>query len=433
MKRIVLLLIAGIFFSAHVFADDPTNSPPVLTLDEAQQLALKNHPQIAAANYRALAAREVVKETRAGYFPNANLYADAVGANSEDARILAGGVNNPSIYDRVAGGLAVSQLITDFGHTGNLTASSKLHAEAASQNLQATREQVLLQVKVNYFNALRALSILQVARQTVDTRQLLLDQVSLLASNKLKSELDVSFAQVAVQEGQLLLQGAQNDADDAMTSLSTALGDREPRPYQLADTRQVLPASTNDVSQLVETALAQRPELLSLRREEEADTHFARSQRDARLPVVQAIGLIGDAPSHDSHLPDDYAVGGIQVSLPLFAGGLYTAREQEAEYKAEAEAEELRTLEDDIVRDVHIAWLNVNNAWERLQTTELWVRNANEAYVLAQARYQAGSSSMVELSQAQLSLTSAQINQASARFGVLLQQVNLDYETGTLR
>jgi outer membrane protein len=90
-------------------------------------------------------------------------------------------------------------------------------------------------------------------------------------------------------------------------------------------------------------------------------------------------------------------------------------------------------LEDDIVRDVHIAWLNVNNALEQFQTTQELVRNAAEAYDLAEARYKIGSSSIVELSQAQLSLTSAQIASTNARYDVLIQQANLDYQTGGLR
>jgi outer membrane protein TolC len=125
----------------------------------------------------------------------------------------------------VAGGLAAHRLLFDFGRTFHLTASSKLQALAENQNANATRAQVLLQVNTGYFGALGAQAVLRVAQQTVDTRQLLLDQVTLLASNKLKSELDVSFARVAVEASRLLLQQAQNNnADDAMTSLSTALG-----------------------------------------------------------------------------------------------------------------------------------------------------------------------------------------------------------------
>jgi outer membrane protein len=433
MKRIILALTFCVLFVCNISADETTNSSDILTLADAQKLALQNHPQIAEADYRALAAQETVKETRAGYFPNANGYADAVGADSEDTRILAGGLNNPSVYDRAAGGLEVNQLITDFGRTANLTASSKFQAQAENQNANATREQVLLQVNVNYFGTLEAQAVLHVAQQTVDTRQFLLNQVSLLASNKLKSELDVSFARVAVQESKLLLQKAQNDADDAMTSLSTALGYREPQQFQLVESSQSAVSSTNDISKLVETALAERPELLSLRDERDAALRFAKSERDSRLPTVSAVGVAGDAPTHDSHLPDNYAAGGIQLSLPLFAGGLYTARQHEAELKAQADNELVRALEDNIVRDVHIAWLNVNNALEQLRTTEELVQNAAEAYDLAEARYQIGSSSIVELSQAQLSLTSAQIADANARYNVLIQQANLNYEIGALR
>jgi outer membrane protein len=432
-KTLCSLMLICLALATPGIAQTNSTTPAVLTLADAEKLALQNHPQIAAANYRALAAQEVVTETCAGFFPTINAYGNAVGAESEDARIMAGGINNPSIYDRVAGGLAANLLIFDFGRTANLTASSKFQAQAENQNASATREQVLLQVNTGYFNALAAQVVLRVAQQTVDTRQLLLDQVTLLASNKLKSALDVSFARVAVQESKLLQQKAQNDADDAMTSLSTALGYRDPRPFQLAEAPPAALTGTNDVSQLVEIALAERPELLSLRNERDAAQQFAKAQRDARLPVISAVGMIGDSPSHDTHLPDNYEVGGIQLSLPLFAGGLYMARQHEAELKAQSDGELSRALEDNIVRDVHIAWLNVNTAMEQLRTTEQLVRNAAEASDLAQARYQIGSSSIVELSQAQLSLTSAQIAEANARYNILIQQANLSYQTGVLR
>ena len=414
-------------------AQTNTNTTPILTLAEAKRLALQNHPQIAAANYRVLAAHEVVKEARAGFFPNANLYANGVAAGSDNTRILAGGLNNPSVFDRTAGGLAVNQLITDFGHTANLAASSKFQAEAENENANATRDDVLLRVEVSYFSALEAQAVLKVAQTTFDTRQLLTDQVTLLASNKLKSDLDVSFARIALEEGRLLLQRAQNDANAAMTSLSTALGLHEPREYQLVEQSPTDYSITNDVSNLVETALAQRPELMSLRAGHEAAIRFAKSQRDSRLPTVSAVGVMGDALTHDSHLPDHYAAGGIQLSLPLFEGGLYVARQREAEYRAQSDDQLIRAMEDNIVRDVHLGWLNVNNALEQLNTTGQLVRNSSEAYDLAQARYKIGSSSIVELSQAQLSLTSAQIADANAHYNVLIQQANLSHEVGVLR
>jgi len=181
------------------------------------------------------------------------------------------------------------------------------------------------------------------------------------------------------------------------------------------------PGNTNDVSSLIETALLKRTELLSLRDEHEAELRFARSQRDARLPTISATGAAGNSPIHDDRLPDNYAAGSIQLSLPLFAGGLYSARQHEAELRARAAAELLRTVEDNIVR----------NARERLRISEHLVGHASEAYDLAQARYKAGSSS-IELSQAQLELTSAQIANTNARCDVLIRQANLNYQTGGL-
>src|ERR1039458_10506052 len=87
MKNILCSLIfLSLTLESRGLAQTNTSVSIVLTLADAQKLALQHHPQIAAANYRALAAQEVVTETRAGFFPNVNLYADAVGAENEDAR-----------------------------------------------------------------------------------------------------------------------------------------------------------------------------------------------------------------------------------------------------------------------------------------------------------------------------------------------------------
>lgn len=429
--KTILLAVTLYLPSAAAWADE-TNTPPTLTLTNAEALALRLHPQIKSANYLALAAQEVVKESRSGFFPQVNLYGDAVGAGADNARIMAGGLNNPSVFDRAAGGLQLNQLITDFGRTANLTASSKLQAQAENQNVELTREQVLLQVDGAYFGALGAQAVLQVAHQTLDTRQQVLDQVTELATNKLRSELDVSFAQVQVQQARLLLERSQNDFDAAMAALSTALGFGEFHQFQLVDQPPPAPA-TNAVSDLVQSALAQRPELLSLRAQRDAAALFARAQRDARLPSVEAVGVAGGAPIRDSRLPDTYAAGGLQLSVPLFAGDLYAARQHEAELRAQSDAEQVRVLEDNIIRDVRIAWLNLNDALQQLKTTEDLLQNATEAFTLSEARYKNGISSIVELSEAQLNLTSAQIAEASARYNVLIQQSNLSYQTGELR
>jgi outer membrane protein len=432
MKRIALIIFSCAL--PAVAFGQITNGPAFLTLADAEKIALQYHPQIKQADYLVLAAQEAVKESRSGFFPTVNLYADAVGVTSEGARITAGGLNNPSVYDRGAGGGQLNQLITDFGRTANLTATSKYQARAEGQNANVTREQVLLQVDGSYFAELEAQAVLRVAQQTFDTRKTLLDQITALATNKLRSELDERFAQVQLQQARLLVEKSQNDADAAMATLSTALGYDEFHEFKLADQSPATNNISADISGMVQTALSQRPELLSLRDDREAALRFARSQRDSRLPTVEAVGVAGAAPwRDDKYLKSDYFAGGVQLSVPLFAGGLYVSRQREAELKAEADAELLRSVENNVIRDVRIAWLDLNDAAQQLQTTEELAANAADAFTLAQARYTSGLSSIVELSDAQLNLTSAQITEANARYDVLIRQANLNYQMGAIQ
>ncbi len=152
-----------------------------------------------------------------------------------DSRIAAGGLSNPIILRRESNGLYLSQLITDFGRTSNLVESAKLAETAQQYQANATRAQVILETSGAYFAALEAQSVLQVAAKTVDARSLLLDRISAMARNKIKSELDVRFAQVNLGEARLLLLRAENAVDAAFARLSTSLGYRDARRFVLAD------------------------------------------------------------------------------------------------------------------------------------------------------------------------------------------------------
>jgi outer membrane protein len=86
-----------------------------------------------------------------------------------------------------------------------------------------------------------------------------------------------------------------------------------------------------------------------------------------------------------------------------------------------------------VARDVRVAWLNANDAFERLDVMDRLVAEAKEALRLAQARYDASLGSIVELSQAQLNQTTAEIGAAAARYTYLSRRAALDYAMGALR
>jgi outer membrane protein len=404
----------------------------MLTLRQAEETALAKHPQISAADLLALAAKQVVRETRSAYFPTVTANVTAVGAGDDNTRITAGGLNNPLILDREAQGINISQLITDFGRRANLHDTSKQRSKAEQENALATRAQILLEVNSAYFDALQAQSVLGVARQTVETRQLLFDQVSELARNNLKSELDASFAGVNLEEGKLLLAKAQNDLQASFAVLSNLLGERTQQSYRLVDEPE--PAvETRDTNSLVELALKQRPDLAQLRYQRDAATSFARAEHDLRYPTISAVATGGLSPVRDPRLNQNYAAAGVNISIPIFDGMLISARGQEARLKAEAVEKEVENAENNAIRDVRVATLNLHYAGERMDLTAKLVVNARSAFDLAQAKYKVGSSSIVELSQVQLSQTEAEIAQAKARYEYRMRGAILDFQTGQMR
>jgi outer membrane protein len=278
---------------------------------------------------------------------------------------------------------------------------------------------------------LKAQSVLHVAEETVKNRQLLADQVSAMAKNLLKSDLDLNFANVNLSQAQLLLIQAQNDLQSAFAELSAALGYSDQRDFKLVE--EPLPATPRpDVSQSITQALQNRPELLRQRLDVSSANSYATAERDLFFPTISAVGAAGITPVRQDGLTSRYAAAGFNVNVPIFNGHLFNARMSEAKYRAQAQQEFLRDLQDRIVREVRTAWLNANSSFERLSVTNQLLQQASDTLNLADARYRLGLSSIIELSQAQLNLTQAEIAQASAKYDYQAQLSFLNYAMGNL-
>src|SRR5579863_3290762 len=229
-----------------------------LSVKDAETIALKNNPAISVGRLNALASKQVERETRSNLWPQT--YADLTAVDSRDnSSITAGGLNNPIVYTRAAGGATVSQLITDFGHTTNLVASARLQAKADEQNALATKEDVLLAVDQAFYIALQTHAVLSVAEQTVASRQLLSDQVAALTKSKLKSDLDLSFANVNLAQAKLLYLDALNNDKGAMASLSAVLGYSRLENFELVTDPESLAPPPADVDKLIADAFSKRP------------------------------------------------------------------------------------------------------------------------------------------------------------------------------
>jgi outer membrane protein len=399
-----------------------------LSVKDAEAIALKNNPAISVARLSALASQQVTREVRSNLWPQTYANITAVDARN-NSRITAGALNNPIIYTRAAGGATVSQLITDFGHTTNLVASARLQAQADEQNAIATKEEVLLAVDQSFYNALQTHAVLRVAEQTVASRQLTSDQVSALTKSKLKSELDLSFANVNLAQAKLLYLDALNNDKAAMASLSAILGYPILQNFELINETETMNPPPADIDQLLADAFAKRPEILALEFESQSAEKLHLANRDQMFPTISALAAYGDAPVRDDRVYGPYAAAGVNLQIPIFNGFLYSARSREADLRAQATRQRLLDLRNRIARDVRTSWLAASTAFDRVHVSEQLLSQANLALDLAQTRYKLGLSSIVELSQAQLQQTQAEIGNAQAGFEYRLALSVLRYQT----
>jgi outer membrane protein len=343
---------------------------PQLTLQDAHAMALKNHPQVLASQANYLRANEITTETRSAYYPGINGEVTRSQA-SDNARIGAGSLSDSRLFSRFGTGVTLSQLITDSGRTPNLVASSKLEAQASRQDYQATRYDVIAAVDQAYDESLLAKQLVTVAEQTVATRQTVATQVGELTKNKLRSEVDLSFAQVNLSEAKLMLLRAQTRLNGAYANLGQALGTQQSIAYQLTD-EPLPPTPPEDAEQLIRQALQNRPEVASLRLQSEAAQRFVRAEADLKRPTVSLTGVAGFLPYIDPenanpNIAKEYEGAAINVQVPIFNGHLFSARRRAAEFQLRAADQRLRDLQDRVARDVRTAWGGARTAYEAIR------------------------------------------------------------------
>ncbi len=427
-------IFVAAFLLASTAAWSQTN-PPQLSLEQAVRIALKDHPLVLASQAGYLRADEIVTENRSAYYPTLSGVATGTQANL-NARLGAGLLNDPRLFTHFGAGLTLSQLITDSGRTPNLVANAKLTAQAGREDYRATRYDVILGVNQAYYEVLLAQQLIKVAQQTVKARQTLVDQISELTKNRLRSDVDVSFAQVSLADARLMLLRAQDRLATAYATLGQALGTQESIRYQLTDQPQS-PKPPEDGEALLKQAFENRPELASLRLQSEADQKFVNAESDLKRPTVNLSAVGGVLPyiqpgSANPNIPLGYEAVAVTVQIPIFNGHLFTARRQAAEYQLQVTNQRIRDVQNRISHDVRSAWEHAKTSFEAIAPTEQLLKQSNLALELAQGRYDLGLASIVELNQAQLGQTQAQVENLNAQYSYQEAYAALQYTLGSL-
>jgi outer membrane protein len=423
----------GIATPAQAPSAGSSGTMPRLTRRQAEQMAIKSNPQVTAARLLALAQHQVYRENRAAEFPTGTAAVTAVEAE-DGSRVSAGSLTASRLIEHVGAGGGFSQLLTDFGKTRNLVASAALQEKAQAANAVATQYDIELATDQAFYNALEAAETLKVAQQNVATRQTLQSQVRQMTANKLKSTLDLSFADVNLSQAKLLALDALNNAESTMAALDAVLGLDHQVTFELVDDSSDVQQPPPDIDQLIQTSLKQRPDLQVSQLRDQAAVKFSHAQRDQLFPSIAAAGTVGTVPIRQAqyYSTNWWGAIGVNMSIPIFNGFLYTSQAKEASLRSQAAAEQTRDLQDRIVRDVRTAWLAANTSYQRVSVTSELLQEANLGLKLAQTRYQMGLSSIVELSQAEYQQTDAAIGNANAKYQYRMALATLNYQIGSL-
>jgi len=413
---------------------NPETATISITRTDAELLALKNNPRITASHLLALAAGQVTRETRSGELPQISA-AITVEKAEDGSRIGAGALTDSRLYTHAGTGGSLSQLITDFGHSRNLVAASKLQQKAQDQSALATEQDILLATDQAFYRLLNAQSLLDVAKATVAARGDVQNLTSALTKSALKSDLDLNIASADLSQSQLLELDAENGVASASAALASVLAAPPDTLYYAVEDPEDAPPPPPDSSPSINaSAQAQRPDLQALRFNAAADQKFATAQQLQHLPTISALamgGITSVAPD-GIFVPNWYAAGGMNLTLPLFTGFRIDAQAQEARLRLKAAEKQAQDLSDNIARDVRVAVLNAETAFRRIAVADQFRKQTAQALTLAQTRYKLGLSSIVELSQAQLQSTQAAVAAVNARYDYLLSVRSLDYARGQL-
>jgi outer membrane protein TolC len=398
------------------------SSNTVLAIDEALRIGLQWSPVVVQARQALVSADQQVRQARSAYLPTADTGAGVRRATSNSGQQEASGNSSKSYSASVSADL----LLYDFGRTPAAVREVVLRLLAAEARLRASENSTAYQIRTGLYDLLRAQELLIVAQENERQYKVRLGQVRALAEVGRRIKYDITKAEVDLGNAEVTLIDARNAVRTARATLNRRLGLAEEPGYRVADPPAVAPPA--GFEDLMKAARERQPELASLRAEEKAASAVVDQAVADLYPSLRASGEYGWGGG-SFPLIWNWAAG-LSGSLNLFSGWRKTSRVDQSVAQLRSARAATAEREQRIYEDLSRAWAQSESARERQSVTELTVRQARETLELVVERYRLGKASSVELTDAQVALTTARAEQVRARFDYLSAVAAIQYTIG---
>ena len=391
-----------------------------ITAQEAAELALRHQPALDAAAAGVSAAAGRTQAARAGLGPAVSVGAGYTGVDG------AGGAGGGSGFNLSA---TVLQLLHDRNHTRDLIRQAQAHELSAGAQLERVRADLVLAVKLTFYDWLQNVRLMRVAEGTVRNQEGHLALAQALLASGLGLPLDVVRAETAYAQGVYGLMVARNNALLARVSLAKLIGLDPRTALEPAEAGEPVLGS-EEMEALVEQGLAQRPDVLAVQADVDAATAGLAAARTTNAPTV--VGTVGVQDRGSSFPPDITGVSvGVAVQWTPLDAGLTAGRVREAEASLAAAQADLEAVRLAVIAEISQAWLDLQAAAPRITAAEAQVTNAQEALRLAEGRYRAGIGVFLDVLDAQTALDTARTNRVNAQAARVQARAALSHATGS--
>lgn len=386
----------------------------ILNLERCLAIAGVGHPELRAAQARTDASGALIRENEAGLNPSLEASSSFRDRDGEDTTSTS---------------LTVKQLISDGGKTRSSVKASGYSRDSTAQTLERTRQTVAYNVKNAYFGLLRARWDYEVARETVDVYREQLEKAQAGYEAGTVARSDVTAAEVDLGQARLERTRTRSAVGVARATLLNVMGVlAAPDDFSIEDMRDYVEFSLS-FDDAFSTAKSNRPDLKSREFSLRAAEETVRYRAKALNPELSAYGGYDWTDGSDSNT-DEWEAG-LTLSIPIYDGGLTSAKTDQAR----ADLAETRADNDALIQqvalEVRTALLNIDEAWENIGTTELTVRQATENLELATGRYRVGVGNSLEVSQAAEDSSQAKKDYNQALYDYKLALALLEKAMGT--